>query len=109
MIKTVFITSTEPYSGKSIVSLGLINMLLGKAQKIGFFKPIVSRRAQDHKSDHIQTVLRYFDLPISYDEAYAFSWQEAMQQSENESQGEMIDTIIRKYKQLEDKYDFTVI
>ncbi len=109
MIKTVFITSTEPYSGKSIVSLGLINMLLGKAQKIGFFKPIVSRRAEEHKSDHIQTVLRYFDLPISYDEAYAFSWQEAMQQSENESQGEMIDTIIRKYKQLEDKYDFTVI
>jgi phosphate acetyltransferase len=109
MIKTVFITSTEPYSGKSIVSLGLINMLLGKAQKIGFFKPIVSHRAQDHQSDHIQTVLRYFDLPISYDEAYAFSWQEAMQQSENESQGEMIDTIIRKYKQLEDKYDFTVI
>lgn len=109
MIKTVFITSTEPYSGKSIVSLGLINMLLGKAQKIGFFKPIVSHRAQDHKSDHIQTVLRYFDLPISYNEAYAFSWQEAMQQSENESQGEMIDTIIRKYKQLEDKYDFTVI
>ncbi|WP_342646826.1 phosphate acetyltransferase [Mucilaginibacter sp. CSA2-8R] len=109
MIKTVFITSTEPYSGKSIVSLGLINMLLGKAQKIGFFKPIVSRRPEEHKSDHIQTVLKYFDLPISYDEAYAFSWQEAMQQSENESQGEMIDTIIRKYKQLEDKYDFTVI
>lgn len=109
MIKTVFITSTEPYSGKSIVSLGLINMLLGKAQKIGYFKPIVSRPATQHKSDHIQTVLSYFDMPITYDEAHAFSWQEAMRQSETGSQGEMIDTIIRKYKQLEDKYDFTVI
>ncbi|WP_295767449.1 phosphate acetyltransferase [uncultured Mucilaginibacter sp.] len=109
MIKTVFITSTEPYSGKSIVSLGLINMLLGKAQKIGYFKPIVSRPATQHKSDHIQTVLSYFDLPITYDEAHALSWQEAMRQSETGSQGEMIDTIIRKYKQLEDKYDFTVI
>jgi phosphate acetyltransferase len=109
MIKTVFITSTEPYSGKAIVSLGLINMLLGKAQKIGYFKPIVSRNAHEHKSDHIQAVLSYFDLPITYEEAYAFSWQEAMHQSETESQGEMIDTIIRKYKQLEDKYDFTVV
>lgn len=109
MIKTVFITSTEPYSGKSIVSLGLINMLLGKAQKIGYFKPIISRSAQEGKSDHIQTVLSYFDLPVSYEDAHAFTWQEAMQQSENESQGEMIDTIIRKYKKLEDKYDFTVI
>jgi phosphate acetyltransferase len=109
MIKTVFITSTEPYSGKSIVSLGLINMLLGKAQKIGYFKPIVTRSAEDGKSDHIQTVLSYFDLPVSYEDAHAFTWEEAMQRSENESQGEMIDTIIRKYKQLEDKYDFTVI
>ncbi|MDT3404348.1 phosphate acetyltransferase [Mucilaginibacter terrae] len=109
MIKTVFITSTEPYSGKSIVSLGLINMLLGKAQKIGYFKPIVSRSSTQHKSDHIQTVLSYFDLPITYDEAHALSWQEAMRQAETGSQGEMIDTIIRKYKQLEDKYDFTVI
>jgi len=109
MIKTVFITSTEPYSGKSIVSLGLINMLLGKAQKIGYFKPIINRSLEDGKSDHIQTVLSYFDLPVSYEDAHAFTWEEAMQQSENESQGEMIDTIIRKYKQLEDKYDFTVI
>ncbi|QJD96814.1 phosphate acetyltransferase [Mucilaginibacter robiniae] len=109
MIKTVFITSTEPYSGKSIVSLGLINMLLGKAQKIGFFKPIVSRSASERKSDHIQTILKYFDLPISYEDASAFSWEEAMHQSETESQGELIDTIIRKYKQLEDKYDFTVV
>ncbi|MBS7566904.1 phosphate acetyltransferase [Mucilaginibacter sp. Bleaf8] len=109
MIKTVFVTSTEPYSGKSIVSLGLINMLLGKAQKIGYFKPIVSRNAQERKSDHIQTVLSYFDLPISYEDANAFSWEEAMRLSEDESQGEMIDTIIRKYKKLEDKYDFTVI
>jgi phosphate acetyltransferase len=109
MIKTVFITSTEPYSGKSIVSLGLINMLLGKAQKIGYFKPIINRSADEGKSDHIETVLSYFDLPVSYDDAHAFTWEEAMHQSENESQGEMIDTIIRKYKQLEDKYDFTVI
>jgi phosphate acetyltransferase len=109
MIKTVFITSTEPYSGKSIVSLGLINMLVGKAQKIGYFKPIVSRSAEEGKSDHIQTVLSYFDLPVSYEDAQAFTWQDAMHQSENESQGEMIDTIIRKYKKLEDKYDFTVI
>ncbi len=108
MIKTVFITSTEPYSGKSIVSLGLINMLLGKAQKIGYFKPIIST-PEGKQDDHIRTVLQYFDLPVSYEDAHAFTWQEAMQRSENDSQGEMIDTIIRKYKQLEDKYDFTVI
>ena len=32
-----------------------------------------------------------------------------MQQMETESQGEMLDTIIRKFKYLEDKNDFTVV
>ncbi len=109
MIKTVFVTSTEPNSGKSIVSLGLINMLLGKAQKIGYYKPIISGKEPGKRDDHIQTVLKFFDLPVSYDDAYAFTWQEAMRRTESENQGEMIDTIIRKYKQLENQYDFTVI
>ncbi|WDF53341.1 phosphate acetyltransferase [Mucilaginibacter sp. KACC 22063] len=109
MIKTVFVASTEPYSGKSLVSLGLVNMLLGKAQKIGFFKPITGQSIQQKKDNHIDTILSHFDLPIAYDDTNAFTWQEAMRQVDTESQGEMIDTIIRKFKYLEDKYDFTVI
>ena len=109
MIKTVFITSTEPHSGKSIISIGLVNMLLGKAQKIGYFKPIISQNHHQKKDDHIDTILTHFDLPMAYEDSYAFTWQEAMRQMETESQGEMLDTVIRKFKYLEDKYDFTVV
>lgn len=109
MIKTVFVASTEPYSGKSLVSLGLVNMLLGKAQKIGFFKPITGQNSQQKKDNHIDTILSHFDLPIPYEDTNAFTWQQAMRQVDSESQGEMIDTIIRKFKYLEDKYDFTVV
>jgi len=109
MIKTVFIASTEPHSGKSIVSIGLVNMLLGKAQKIGYYKPIISHNQLEEKDNHMHTILNYFDLPMTFDDSYAFTWQQAMQQMETESQGEMIDTIIRKFKYLENKYDFTVV
>jgi len=109
MIKTVFIASTEPHSGKSIVSIGLVNMLLGKAQKIGYYKPIISHNQFHEKDNHVHTILSYFDLPMTYENTYAFTWQEAMQQMETESQGEVIDTIIRKFKYLENKYDFTVV
>ena len=109
MIKTVFIASTEPHSGKSIISIGLVNMLLGKAQKIGYFKPIISQSQPQKKDDHIDTILSYFSLPVMYEDAFAFTWPDAMQQMETESQGEMLDTIIRKYKYLEGKYDFTVV
>ncbi|MGZ3756267.1 MAG: phosphate acetyltransferase [Mucilaginibacter sp.] len=109
MIKTVFIASTEPYSGKSIISIGLINMILGKAQKIGFFKPIINQNAFESRDNHIDTILTHFDLSIAYEDTNAFTWPEAMRHMETESQGEVIDTIIRKFKYLEDKYDFTVV
>ncbi|HEY4326261.1 MAG TPA: phosphate acetyltransferase [Mucilaginibacter sp.] len=109
MIKTVFIASTEPHSGKSMISIGLVNKLLGRAQKIGYFKPIISQEQPQKKDDHIDTILTHFGLPITYEDAYAFTWPDAMRQMETESQGEMLDTIIRKFKYLEDKYDFMIV
>jgi len=109
MIKTVFIASTEPHSGKSIISIGLVNMLLGKAQKIGFFKPIISKDQPQNKDQHIDTIINHFELPMSYEESFAYTWQEATLKMETENQGEMLDTIIRKFKNLEGKNDFTVV
>ena len=109
MLKTVFITSTEAHSGKSIISIGLVNMLLGKAQKIGYYKPIIDQNQPQHRDDHIDTILTHFDLPMAYEDTFAFTWQEAMTKIDTESQGEMIDTIIRKFKRLDEQYDFTVV
>jgi len=109
MIRTVFIASTEAHSGKSIISIGLVNMLLGKAQKIGYYKPIISQNNVLEKDDHIDTILSHFSLPMAYEDTFAFTWEQAMQKTETASQGDMIDTIIRKFKYLESKYDFTVV
>ncbi len=109
MTKTIFIASAEPYSGKSVITIGLINMLLGKAKKIGYFKPIIDRNVKDKKDVHIETVLHYFGLPVSYEDAYAFTRHEVLHRIETDSQGEIINTIISKFKKLEDNYDFTVV
>ena len=109
MAKTIFIASAEPGSGKSVITIGFVNMLLCKAQKIGFFKPIINSGIGDKKDVHIQTVIEHFKLPIKFEDAYAFTRQEALQFIENESQGEMIDTVINKFKRIEENYDFTVL
>ena len=109
MTKNVFIASAEPYSGKSIVALGLVNLLLGKARKVAYFKPIINPEIKDKKDVHIDTVLEHFKLPIQYEEAFAYTRQEALKLLEKESQSEMIDTIIHKVKKLEETNDFTII
>ncbi|MBT1690808.1 phosphate acetyltransferase [Dawidia soli] len=109
MNKTIFIASAEPYTGKSVIALGLINMLLARTSKIGYFKPIIRQTAPDQKEIHIETILHHFSLPIEYADTYAFSGQEVLRRLESEDMGEIINTIITKYKKLEEAYDFTVI
>jgi phosphate acetyltransferase len=109
MTKTIFIATTEPYSGKSIVALGIVNMLLAKSRKVGYFKPIINDDAEGKKDGDIETMVNHFGLKIAYEDTYAFTRQEAMRQMEKEAGGEMINTVIEKVKKLEDAYDFIVI
>ena len=109
MTKSIFIASAEPFTGKSVVALGLVNMLLGKTEKIAFFKPIISEQLPGKKERHIEAILDYFSLTIPYEDTFVFNRPQVLQLTEAENQGEMIDSIISKYKKLEDTYDFTVI
>ena len=109
MSKNVFIATSEPYCGKSIITLGLVNMLLGKTQKVGYFKPIINADSKEKKDDHIATVTEYFGLSLNYEDVFAFTRSQALQMIQNKSQGEMIDIIIGKFKKLEEAFDFTVI
>ncbi|MEJ7680022.1 MAG: AAA family ATPase [Segetibacter sp.] len=88
MTKSIFIATTEPYSGKSIVALGLVNMLLGKTKKIGYFKPIINTEPAEGKDGHIETIIEYFNLGVKYEDTYAFTRPNMMRQMENGSQGE---------------------
>src|SRR3954462_10511383 len=109
MTKSIFIATTEPYSGKSVVALGLVNMLLGKTSRIAYFKPVINTNPTDGKDPHIETVIDYFGLDIQYDDTYAFTRAGSLREMENDGEGAMMNTIIRKFKKLEDDYDFTVI
>ncbi len=109
MTKTIFIATAEPYSGKSIIALGLVDMLMHKAKKIGYFKPIINWAPKEALDPHIETIITNFNLPLQYDDTYAFVREEANQFIKAGNQGEIIDKIISKYKKLEESYDFTVI
>jgi phosphate acetyltransferase len=109
MTKPIFIATAEPYSGKSIVSLGLVNMLLRKSPNIGYFKPIINHDPRVKKDVHVETIGQHFGLSVPYENAYAFTRDQALQLVETGNQGEIIDTIIDKFKELEERHDFMVV
>lgn len=109
MSKAVYIATMENQSGKSIITLGLMSMLLGKVEKVGYFKPIISDLKEDQKDNHIDLVKSHFKLEIPFKEAYAFTKSEVLQKKHEGKIDEVIDTIIEKYKKLEENYDFILV
>lgn len=109
MSKAIYITTNEPHSGKSTVTLGMMSMLIGKATKVGYFRPIIEDTEDDKIDSHIQTVIDYFKLNIPYEDAYAITKSKLIKEKNSGNIDSVIDLIIEKYKALEDKFDFVLV
>ncbi len=109
MSKAVYIATNEPESGKSIITLGLMRLLLGKTNKVAYFRPIIDEHPDHRIDNHIETVLKHFDLQMDYEECYALTGAEVIHKKSNGLEDEIIDKIIEKYKYLEERFDFILI
>lgn len=109
MSRAIYIATGEAESGKSIITLGLMRILLGRTKKVGYFRPIIEVLDEDKKDNHIETVLTHFDLEMDYEECYALSGSEVIQKKALGKDGDIIDIIIKKYKALEDRFDFILV
>jgi phosphate acetyltransferase len=45
MAGTVFVAGLEPHAGKSVVALGVMEMLAGRVGEVGFFRPLIADSA----------------------------------------------------------------
>ena len=109
MSKGIYVATMEPNSGKSIVVLGLMRMLLGKTARVGYFRPIIEDLEENELDNHIHTVMSYFELDINYKKTFAFTRNEVLDLYNQGRSGEVIDEIIKKFKNLEDRFDFVLV
>jgi phosphate acetyltransferase len=109
MSKGIYVATIEPNSGKSLVVLGLMSLLLGKTAKVGYFRPIIGDLDGDEKDNHLNTVLSYFDINMDYNKCYAFTRSEVLNLYNQGKSGDVIDEIIRKYKYLENQFDIVLV
>ena len=109
MSKAIYIVTTEPNSGKSIVSLGLMQLLLGKTAKVGYFRPIIDDVPIGKIDNHIDTVLSYFNVDMKPEEAYAYTRSQVVQLKNKDKDDEIVGHIIHKYKTIENRFDFVLV
>ncbi|MBG07441.1 MAG: phosphate acetyltransferase [Halobacteriovoraceae bacterium] len=106
MANSLYVSSNEPRSGKSLVSLALTDLLLKRVQKVGFFKPIIERKEGQQKDSHIKLVLEYFKLSIPYEKTFGLYWDQVNEFISQGLKGKVFELILEKYKNLEEECDF---
>ena len=109
MTNSLYITTTEPRCGKSLVSLGICNVLLRKTGRVGVFRPIIDREDVHDHDKNIELLVDHFGLKIDYEDTYAYLERDAIDLMGQGKTDVIIDTVIQKYKTLEARFDFILI
>jgi phosphate acetyltransferase len=106
MTKGLYITSAGPFSGKTIMVLGLMEFLMGRIGRIGFFRPVVNESGQlDSFISLIQSRYRRSHAPETM---YGCTFEEARQLLIDDRREDLYSQILEKYKNLEAQCDFVV-
>ncbi|MDX1437803.1 MAG: phosphate acetyltransferase, partial [Anaerolineales bacterium] len=108
MTNSIYLTTIEPYSGKSLVSLGITELLLRRTPRVGIFRPVIEVPPDKGCDKNIELLLSYFKLDIDYEDTYAFFTHEVSRMIAEGRYDEVLDRIIEKYKALEAQCDFVL-
>jgi len=104
MTNNLYVTATEERSGKSVIILGIMQMLKKEIHRVAFYRPIINdSEVEDHD---ISLVLDYFKLTIPYEDCYGCTLSEAYELINTGREDDLHDLILENYKKLEDDYDF---
>ena len=103
MSKNLYIATMEPRAGKSVVALGIMELLSRRLHRIGFFRPIIPDVERDN---NIQLVLNRYNLNLPYERMYAYKHSDAQHMVATGQYPALLKNIFDEYKALESECDF---
>ena len=104
---SLYLASLEPTTGSLFISIGLMDILKSRYEKVAFFRPVIKQKSRDDSD--ITFMREHFSLIQSYEESYCFNTTEVEKLLAEDKVDQLITKIISHYKKLENKYDFVLI
>jgi phosphate acetyltransferase len=106
LARSVYITAMEPHSGKSVVALGMMETLVTRSRRVGFFRPIVAAGAE--ADAQIELIRRRYQLAEAYGEMHALTVEEASALIAGGHQDELKQRVFDAYKRIERECEVVV-
>ena len=106
MYRSLYIAGAEPGSGKSVVVLGVMEMLSALSQRIGFFRPVVHENGGSDDLTHLITQRYAIDKPA--EALYGCTEETARNLLGEGRYGDLLKQIMTRFKALESECDLVV-
>lgn len=107
MANSIFVTATQRGSGKSTVTLGLINLLERTISRVGYFKPI-GQPGKDGVDPDVKLMKETFGMEYSIEEMQPVTMDQATEALANGKYDQIVDKVLDAYQRLREKTDFVV-
>jgi phosphate acetyltransferase len=104
--KSIYIFGAEPQAGKSVVLLGIMELLSRHVQKLGFFRPLV--REGETKDEAIHLMSSRYHLPFPDRIKYGMTLEKARTLAAEEKYDELLKRILEEFRSLESECDVVV-
>lgn len=109
MAGSIYIATSEAQSGKSLITLGLIELALHKTSKARIFSPIILQRGSAvQRDDHLDQIFSHFNLNLDFKDCFVFTRDETADLVGHKKIDELIEIVISRYKHVEDQCDFVL-
>ncbi|PID48792.1 MAG: phosphate acetyltransferase [Proteobacteria bacterium] len=106
MFQSIYIAGAEPRSGKSIIVLGMMEMMRAITPKVGFFRPVITEN--NGRDPLIHLIAKRYTLDFVGNELYGCTIEVARRMITEGQYEELLKLIIAKYRAVQERSDIVV-
>jgi phosphate acetyltransferase len=105
--RSIYLASLEPRAGRSLVTLGLVELLSRQLGEVGYFRPVV--RSADVLDPRTELIVTRYGIERDPTDLRAYTSDEVAHLLAEGRTDEVFKTIVERYKRLEADESFVVI
>ena len=99
MADNLYIATLEPYSGKLVITLGIMEMLSCRINRLGFFRTISPVAAEE--DSHIQLIASQFNLSLQPEQMVGVTYDQAKAWIATGEEQRLLREIVQRFKAAE--------
>lgn len=107
MQQSLYVATTESRSGKSLVCLGVMDLISRRVEGVCLFRPVI-RQSDGRLDNDIELIRQRYRISAPYEAMYGVTDRQARQMLGHGKRDQLFKQIFSKFKELQTQYDFVL-